>query len=43
MNELVCIILGGSFEARKSRVKFHVLLGPGVGFWGLGLEVNVKE
>ncbi|MBY0599531.1 WXG100 family type VII secretion target [Bacillus bingmayongensis] len=35
--------LGGSFEAGKSGFKFHLPFGPGVGLWGFGLEVNVKE
>ncbi|HDR6309408.1 TPA: hypothetical protein QCU60_001227 [Bacillus cereus] len=35
--------LGGSFEAGKSGFKFHVPFGPGVGLWGFGLEVSVKE
>ncbi|MCU5324540.1 LXG domain-containing protein [Bacillus cereus] len=35
--------LGGSFEAGKSGFKFHAPFGPGVGLWGFGLEVSVKE
>ena len=33
----------GSFEAGKSGFKFHAPFGPGVGLWGFGLEVSVKE
>ncbi|MEM5632562.1 WXG100 family type VII secretion target [Bacillus toyonensis] len=35
--------VGGSLEAGKSGVKFHVPFGPGVGLWGFGGEFVIKE
>lgn len=35
--------VGGSLEAGKSGVKFHVPFGPGVGLWGFGGEFAIKE
>ncbi|MGH1160253.1 WXG100 family type VII secretion target [Bacillus mycoides] len=35
--------VGGSLEAGKSGVKFHVPVGPGVGLWGFGGEFAIKE
>ncbi|PGT20057.1 hypothetical protein COC96_03630 [Bacillus cereus] len=35
--------VGGSLEAGKSGVKFHVPVGPGIGFWGFGGEFAIKE
>ncbi|PEK03764.1 type VII secretion protein [Bacillus wiedmannii] len=35
--------VGGSLEAGKGGLKFHVPVGPGVGLWGFGGEFAIKE
>lgn len=35
--------MGGSLEAGKGGFKFHVPFGPGVGLWGFGGELAIKE
>ncbi|WIY60954.1 WXG100 family type VII secretion target [Bacillus arachidis] len=35
--------VGGSLEAGKGGFKFHLPFGPGVGLWGFGGEIAIKE